>query len=158
MRIMFFSAVALLVITILALAQAGSPPSAVSVPETLPQHQTLPRNGDGIHMWRKAAIRVMPLDMVSHHRATLDSLRTQVALAERESMKFTTRDPLVREQLSRQLQLMYQLLDFAELQNSDRDKGPAVLQVQHHLNEIEGQLMCEACHTSVNAQMYAGGH
>src|SRR5947209_8558861 len=98
MRIMLISAVATLLLGILALAQAGLPPRAVSVPETLPQHQTLPRKSDGIHMWRRAAIRVMPLDMVSHRRATLGSLRTKVALAETQAMKFSTRDPLVREQ------------------------------------------------------------
>lgn len=156
MRIMIFSFLATLLVTILALAQTGSPPKPLSVPETLPQYQTFPRSGDGIHMWRTAAIRVMPLDLVSHNRATLDSLRNQVALAETEAMKLSTRDPLVREQLSKQLQLLCQLIDFAELQESDRGKSPAALQVQHHLNQIEGQLMCEACHADVSAQLSAG--
>lgn len=157
MRIMLISLLATLLVAILALAQTGSPPQPPSIPETLPQYQTFPRGGDGIHMWRRAAIRVEPMDLVSHHRATLDSLRDKVALAETAAMKLSTRDPLVREQLSKQLQLMYELLDFAELQNSDRGKSPAALQVQHHLNQIEGQMMCEACHTDISAQLIGGG-
>lgn len=151
MRIVLFSFLAILLVAILAFAQTGSAPQPLSTPETLPQHQTFPRSGDGIHMWRRAAIRVMPLDVVSNRRATLDSLRNKVAVAEIEAMRLSTRDPLLREQLSKQLQLMYQLLDFAELENSDRGKTPAALQVQHQLNQIEGRLMCEACHTEVVA-------
>jgi hypothetical protein len=55
-------------------------------------------------------------------------------------------DPAVREQLSRQLQIMRALLNYAERQ--DTDQGSLVaLQVQRHLNKIEGQVMCEACHS-----------
>lgn len=68
-------------------------------------------------------------------------------------MKLNARDLLVREQLSKQIELLHQLLAFAELQDSDRGKGPTALEVQHHLNKIEGQLMCEACHSDVNAQL-----
>jgi hypothetical protein len=52
---------------------------------------------------------------------------------------------------------MDQLLDFAELQESDRGKSPAALEVQHHLNQIEGQFMCEACHADTSARLSGNG-
>ncbi len=150
--VILFSAT--LIAALVSLAQTGSMPQPLSKPETLPQYQGVsPRASDGIHMWRRAFIRVTPMDLVSQRRANLDSLRSQVARSQIESMKLETRDPLVREQLSKQTQLMDALLSFAEQQDTDQGKSPAALEVQHHLNQIEGQVMCEACHTGINAQL-----
>ena len=55
-------------------------------------------------------------------------------------------DLAVREQLSRQRQLMRALLSYAERQDTDKGKSLVAVQVQRHLNRIEGQVMCEACH------------
>jgi hypothetical protein len=54
--------------------------------------------------------------------------------------------------LYRQQQLLKALLSFAERQESNAGKGPAALDVQRHLNEIEGKVMCEACHTGMVAR------
>jgi hypothetical protein len=54
--------------------------------------------------------------------------------------------------LYRQQQLLKLLLNLAERQESNAGKGPTVLEVQRHLNEIEGRVMCEACHTGVVAR------
>jgi hypothetical protein len=43
------------------------------------------------------------------------------------------------------------LLNFAQRQETNAGKGPTVLEVQRHLNEIQGKAMCEACHAAVIA-------
>jgi hypothetical protein len=84
-------------------------------------------------------------------------LRTRIAEAELDASRLAPSDPAVREQLSRQLQLMKALLSFAERQDSDQGKSPTALQVQQHLNQIEGQRMCEACHNRVVARRHEDG-
>lgn len=113
--------------------------------------------GDGVLMWRRAEIRVVPLDLAAADRAELQSLRARVAASELDTARLTPSDPATREQLSRQLQLMRALLAFADRQDSDQGKSLAAVQVQQHLNQIEGQRMCEACHNRIVAQNVQGG-
>lgn len=152
---------ALSLVTVLLLADSSSvwQPSAVqSVPVQLLQRGTdFHSQGDGVRMWRRAEIRVMPLDLVAADKAELQSLRTRITEAEVDAARLAPPDPAVREQFSRQIQLMKALLSFAERQDSDQGKSPAALQVQQHLNQIEGQRMCEACHNRMVAQMDRGG-
>jgi len=44
---------------------------------------------------------------------------------------------------------MRALLSYAGQQNTDNGKSLVALQVQRHLNRIEGQVMCEACHSGL---------
>jgi hypothetical protein len=108
-------------------------------------------NSDGVRMWRRAQIRVVPLDMAVANNAKLESLRNRVAQAEGEALRLNLRDPITRKQLGKQLQLMQELLRYADSQDSDAGKSPAALEVQRHLNQIEGKLNCQACHTEVIA-------
>jgi len=103
---------------------------------------------DGVRMISQAEILVLPADVVASNRAELASLRDRVAQAEVNLARLEVSDPAVREQLSRQLQLTKALLDFSNRQYSDAGKSRAAIQVEHHLNEIEGRVMCEACHSS----------
>jgi len=114
-------------------------------------------NDDTSRMWRRAEIRVTPLEQVDRNRAELESLRTRVAQAERESAGVWLIDSNVRQQLSSQVQLMRELLRFAEQQQSDRGKGPTALAVERRLNQLQGQTMCEACHSGIVARNHGGG-
>jgi hypothetical protein len=108
-------------------------------------------NGDGVRMWRRAQIRVVPLDTALANNAQLELLRKRVAQADGDALRLTPKDRLMREQLDKQLRLMHELLSYAESQDSDAGKSPAALEVQRHLNQIEGKFNCQACHTEVIA-------
>jgi len=104
-------------------------------------------SSDGVRMLRRADILVVPVELSVASRAELASLRARVAQAEVDMTRLDLSDPAVREQLSRQRQLMRALLSYAEQQNTDNGKSLVALQVQRHLNSIEGHVMCEACHS-----------
>ena len=106
---------------------------------------------DGERMWSRAQIRVVPLDVARANREEMQSLRDRVAQAEGETLKLSSHNPQVREHLYRQDDLIRALLNYAERQNSDQGKSLAALDVQRHLNEIEGRTNCGACHTRVIA-------
>jgi len=108
-------------------------------------------------MWRRAEIRVIPLEQADRNRAALESLRTRVAQAERESSGLWLVDPYVRQQLSSQVQLMLELLTLAEQQQSNRGKSPNALAVERRLNQLQGQTMCEACHSGIVARNHDAG-
>jgi hypothetical protein len=124
------------------------------LPEIAPQHRQ--RNGDTVRMWKRAEIRVIPADLLASNEAELQSLRDRVARSEMESVRLAPADRSVREQLSRQRQLLYALLAYAERLDSDRGKSPTALEVQKNLNHMQGQRMCETCHTRVVASHNAG--
>jgi len=107
--------------------------------------------GDGVQMWRRAEIQVVPLDLAIANRAELDSLRRRVERVEADAVAGNVylTDPAVRERLTQQLQLIRALLSYAERRDSDQGKSQVALQVQHHLNRIEGRMACEACHPSL---------
>lgn len=115
------------------------------------QRNSIPA-GDGVRMLRRADIRVFPLDVVVANRAELESFRDRVARAKADSAGLYLSDPAVRQQLARQIQLMDAMLSYAERLNSDVGKNATALEVQRNLNHIEGQMMCEACHTTVIAK------
>jgi hypothetical protein len=102
-------------------------------------------------MWRRAQIRVVPLEQVASQKSELASLRSRVSQAERESQRLSPSDAAVREQLAQQAQLIRDLLGYAERQDSDQGKSPTAVEVQTQLNRIEGQVMCEACHSGLVA-------
>ena len=117
----------------------------------------IPIDDDSSRMWRRAEIRIIPLEQVNRDRAALESLRNRVAAAERESANLWLLDSDVRQQLSSQVQLMKELLTLAERQQSNRGKGPPALAVEHRLNQLQGQTMCEACHSGIVAQNHGVG-
>lgn len=144
---------ALCVVGALVLAQTLSDPAlndrgTPHLNQMMPAHPT----GIGERMWRRAEIRVVPLDLYLANRVELDSLRARVEQAQSDAAKLEAPDPAARELLYRQQQLLKVLLNLAERQESNAGKGPAALEVQRHLNEIEGRVMCEACHTGVVAR------
>jgi hypothetical protein len=114
-------------------------------------------NYDSSRMWRRAEIRVTPLEQVDRNRAALESLRNRVAQAERESTSLWLLDFNARQQLSSQVQLMRELLRFAEQQQSNQGKSPTALAVERRLNQLQGQTMCEACHAGIVARNHGGG-
>lgn len=141
------------VVGALALAQTLSAPASLDrgTPRSnqmMPAHQA----GAGERMWRRAEIRVVPLDLYLANKVELDSLRARVEQAQADAAKLEPAEPAAREQFYRQVQLLKALLKFAERQESNAGKGPTALEVQRHLNDIEGKVMCEACHTSVVAR------
>jgi len=110
------------------------------------------QSGTGERMWRRAEIRVVPLDLYLANKVELDSLRARVEQAQADANRLEPPDPAARELLYRQQQLLKALLNFAQRQESNGGKGATVLEVQRHLNEIEGKVMCEACHSGMVAQ------
>jgi hypothetical protein len=114
-------------------------------------------NYDSSRMWRRAEIRVTPLEQVDRNRAALESLRTRVAQAERENTNIWLLESNARQQLSSQIQLMRELLTLAEQQQSNQGKSPNALAVERRLNQLEGQAMCEACHSGIVARNHGGG-
>jgi hypothetical protein len=113
-----------------------------------PQHS---RSGDGVRMWRRAEVHIVPTDMAVANRVELESLRTRAARCEADVASLNS-DPATREQLQKQLQLIRSLLTYAERNESDAGKSPTALEVQRHLNEIEGRVSCESCHAGVVAE------
>jgi len=116
--------------------------------------QVIPAQQSGVRepMWRRAEIRVVPLDLYLANKVELDSLRARVDRAQADAARLEPPDPAARELLYRQQQLLKALLNLAQRQESNAGKGSTVLEVQRHLNEIEGKLMCEACHTGMVAR------
>ena len=144
---------ALCVVGALMLAQTLSNPAVMDRPtpgakQTMPAHQT----GVGERMWRRAEIRVVPLDLYLANKVELDSLRARVEQAQADAARMEPPDPAARELLYRQQQLLKALLNLAGRQESNAGKGPTVLEVQRHLNEIEGKVQCEACHSGLIAR------
>ncbi|MBZ5571188.1 MAG: hypothetical protein LAO09_04830 [Acidobacteriia bacterium] len=137
------------------LAFAGSLPSrrpsssSESSVQTAQDTSGMWNGWDSGRMWRRAEIRVVPLDRVSANRAELQSFRERVAQAELEGIGLGLADPAIRR---RQLYLMKDLLRFAERQESNQAEGPTAMEVQQRLNRIEGQVMCEACHSGIVAR------
>jgi hypothetical protein len=125
-------------------AVLSSPQPKNAPPAMAPSHDDVMavQSNDGSRMWR----------------AELESLRTRVAQVELESTNVWLIDSNVRQQLSSQVQLMKEMLRFAEQQQSDRGKGPTALAVERRLNQLQGQTMCEACHSGIVAQNHAGGN
>jgi hypothetical protein len=140
---------------VLVLAQTSSLPERPLVPQVLTalgDGQSASRNsGDGVYMWRRAEIQVVPLDLAAANKVELESLRGRVAQLEANSQKLDLSDLAVREQVFRQLQLLKELLSYTESLDSDRGKSPSAIQVQRHLNQIEGQTMCAACHATTSS-------
>lgn len=129
---------------------AGALVLGQSLPVTPPQSSgpfsPAQAQGGELRMRSRAQIQVVPIDLLVSHNAELQSLRARVAQAEAETNRLEIADPAIREQFSRQLQLLRSLLRLAEAQQADAGKSPTALEVQQHLNNIEGQTLCEACH------------
>ena len=115
------------------------------------------KNYESSRMWRRAEFRVTPLEQVDRNRVGLESLRNRVAQAERQTASWWLIDPNMRQQLSSQIQLMQELLAFVEQQQSDQGKTPNALAVERRLNQMQGQTMCEACHSGILARNHSGG-
>ncbi len=107
-------------------------------------------------MWKRAEIRVIPADLAAADRAELQTLRERVARAESEIARLGNTSFATQQQFSRDLQLMESLLRYAERQESDRGKSPTAIAVENNLNHLQGQMMCEACHTRAIASSVAG--
>jgi hypothetical protein len=107
---------------------------------------------NGSRMWRRAEIRVVPLDQADLNKAELQSLHERVSLAETQGAGYWFTDPAVRKQLSDQIQLIDDLLKFAEKQQASNTKSPTAIEVERRLNQIQGQTMCEACHSGIVAR------
>jgi hypothetical protein len=127
-----------------------------NTPQTIypsrPEMTALQSNYDGSRMWRRAQILVIPLEQADRDRAALESLRNRVTQAERDSSSLWLVDPYVRQQLSSQVQLMRELLALAEQQQSNQGKTPNAQAVERRLNQLQGQTMCEACHSGIVAR------
>lgn len=116
-------------------------------------HPTLVNdNYNNSRMWIRAEIRVTPLEQADLNRARLEALRKRVSTAEADSAGLWFSDPTPRKQFLADLELMKELLAFAEEQQANRHKSPTAIQVEHRLNQIQGQMMCEACHSGIVAQ------
>jgi hypothetical protein len=152
----YLSIVLLVILGFLAFAQTLYPArTAAQDPGLLlnPQASIPPLASDGVQMYRRADIRVMPVDLLAADKAELESIREQIVRTELDGLKLDISDPAVREHVSRQLALLRALLRFADHQYSDERKSPSALAVQKHLNQIEGQRNCEACHVAKLASL-----
>jgi len=152
---------ALCLATVVAFAAAVSSRQPTNTPQAIapsrPDVTAVQSNYDGSRMWRRAEIRVTSLEQADRNRVALESLRNRVAQAERESSSLWLVDFNVRQQLSSQVQLMRELLALAEQQQSNRGKSPNALAVERRLNQLQGQTMCEACHSGIVARNHDAG-
>ncbi|HVO63807.1 MAG TPA: hypothetical protein VMT53_22985 [Terriglobales bacterium] len=136
------------------LAQSYFPSHLPSLQPTLSQiAQARPdtRGSDGERMVTRAEIRVLPLDVAAERINELESLRGRVTRAESDALKLSSSAPAMREHLFRQIEIMQALLQFVEREQSDQGKSPAAIEVERHLNDIEGRVNCNACHMRVVA-------
>jgi hypothetical protein len=152
MRIATFLSGALLLSVVL-FARSYFPGVSTPIDRPIAQMpQTRPDVGtDGERMWTRAEIRVLPLDLVSERKADLDSLRSRVAQAKIDDLKLGRANPGQHERAVRDINLMNALLTYIDRESSDQGKSAAALEVQRHLNEIEGRVNCQACHRAVVA-------
>ena len=102
--------------------------------------------------WTRAEIRVLPLELGLQKKVQLDSLRARVAQAKADDLARARANPRLRENVIRDTDLMYGLLSYIEREQSDNGKSIAAIEVQRHLNEIEGRVNCSACHSGVVAR------
>jgi len=105
----------------------------------------------GVRMWRFAEIRVIPSDIAAANRTELESLRQRVQRAQADNLGIYLMDPAVRERQDQQIRLIQDLFSFAERKDSDQGKSPVAIEVQRHLNHMQGRMNCEACHLSLVA-------
>jgi len=108
---------------------------------------------EGGRMWRRAQIRVVPLEQADVNRNELASLRDRAARMQSNSSALWFVDPEVRKQLWQQQQLIKELLKLAERQESSEGKSATAMEVERHLNQIEGHTRCDACHEGIVAQI-----
>jgi hypothetical protein len=145
---------AVILLAVLAFAESLSSRQELTSPRNSAQTGQHPAElwkcQDGGRMLRRAWIRVVPLDRMNANRTELESLRQRVNRAELEAIE---REPLESALQRRQVALMEELLRFAERQEFEPVENPVAQQVQQQLNEIEGHVMCEACHSGVVAQI-----
>jgi hypothetical protein len=139
-------------LSVLVLADSSSPrrpvpASQTAVPVVIQQSAL----ATGTRMWRFAEIRVIPSDQAVADRTELESLRQRVHRAEAENLGLYLMDPAVRERQEAQVRLIDDLFHYAERQGSDQGKTPVAIEVQKHLNHIEGRMACESCHPSLVA-------
>jgi hypothetical protein len=116
-------------------------------PQTHPSIQ----GNDGEPMVTRAFIDVVPLELMEERNRQLESLRSRVAQLEVEDMRLASAKPEIREPLARQVEIMNALLRYIASEQSDQAKSPAAIEVKRHLNEIEGKMNCQACHTGLVA-------
>ena len=135
------------------MAQVASDP-ALTGPEMPRSTQMMPAHPVDANerMWRRAEIRVVPLELYLANKVELDSLRARVEQAQRDMAALEPAEPAARELLYRQQQLLRTLLSLAQRQETNAGKTPTAVEVQRHLNEIEGKVMCEACHAGIVAR------
>ena len=148
----FLFALCLVAVLAFAGSHAAQRPSFPSPAPVHPDRDlTLWGGHDSSHMWRRAEIRVVPLEQLHADQLELETLRNRVSKAEAEGISLWFADATMRRQLQSQVDLMKDLLQFAEQQQSDRGKSPTAVEVERRLNQIEGQVMCEACHSGIVA-------
>jgi hypothetical protein len=109
------------------------------------------QGNDGEPMVTRAFIDVVPLELMEERNRQLESLRSRVAQLEVEDMRLASAKPEIREPLARQVEIMNALLRYIASEQSDQAKSPAAIEVKRHLNEIEGKMNCQACHTGLVA-------
>ena len=131
------------------LSSQQNPPGNVRV---VPGISDSLRGYNGSRMWRRAEIRVVSLEQADSNKAELQSLRKRVSIAETQSAAYWFSDPAVRSQMNEQLQLMRDLLKFSEQQQANNAKSPTAIEVERRLNQIQGETMCEACHSGIVAR------
>jgi hypothetical protein len=129
--------------------QTSNVPPVLS--HSTPQPSDVWSGYNGSRMWRRAEIQVVPLEQMDLRKAELQALQNRVAKAEAEGIGYWFCDPSVRKQLATQLQLMKDLLKFADEEQANKAKSPTALEVERRLNQIQGQTMCEACHSGIVA-------
>jgi len=100
----------------------------------------------GPRMTKRAAIRVVPMRQLQEEQAQtaeiLDLLRTMAITR----VHITSGDPVVRQQLELESRLTDAVRIHLDHDTSDDGKGGTAVAVQRKLNDMEGQVMCGACH------------
>jgi hypothetical protein len=143
----FFFALSLLGVSILPQGWRIQSLPLATAPSDFADRQSASQTlNDGVAMMSQADIVVVPVDVALANRAERASLRDRVLQAEVDVAKLDLSDPAVRREFAQQRLLMKGLLDYAGRQGRDEGKSRMAIQVQKHLNAIEGRVMCQACH------------
>lgn len=153
MRLATFLALALLFSAAL-FAHSFFPANQSAQSPMAPQIQTHPelRGSDREPMVTRAYIEVVPLDLIAERNQQLETLRNRITRLEMDDLKLASAKPDLREPLARQVEAMNALLQFVDRMQTDEGKSSTAVDVKRHLNEIEGKMNCEACHTGVVAR------
>jgi hypothetical protein len=100
----------------------------------------------GSPMTKRAEIRVMPMKLFDQDNADIARLRQIVEELQANRQRTKVADPTIKHQFDLEDQLADLLKAHLERVTTDQGKSERAIAVQARLNQMEGKMMCGACH------------